>query len=113
MPIDDVYTLELKRPYRKTKVSSFPEKECSKKTGVPLVSGTVERGIIKLYEEVEIIGTQPTRKTTITGIEMFNKLLDDARAGETIFARLDGISKYDVKRGQILIKPGSVSSYEG
>jgi elongation factor Tu len=73
-----------------------------------VVTGRVERGIIKTGEEVEIIGFRDTRKTTVTGVEMFRKLLDEGRAGENIGVLLRGIERTDVERGQILVKPGSV-----
>jgi elongation factor Tu len=73
-----------------------------------VVTGRVERGIVKVGEEVEIIGLRPTVKTTVTGVEMFRKLLDEGRAGDNIGALLRGTKKEDVERGQILAKPGSV-----
>ncbi len=76
-----------------------------------VVTGRVERGIIKLNEEVEIIGIRPTQKTVITGIEMFNKLLDEGRAGDNIGILLRGLKKEDVERGQVLAKPGSVTPH--
>ena len=76
-----------------------------------VVTGRLERGIIKLNEEVEIIGIRPTQKTVITGIEMFNKLLDEGRAGDNIGILLRGLKKEDVERGQVLAKPGSVTPH--
>ena len=73
-----------------------------------VVTGRVERGIVKTGEEVEIIGFRDTRKTVVTGVEMFRKLLDEGRAGDNIGVLLRGIEKNDVERGQILAKPGSV-----
>jgi elongation factor Tu len=73
-----------------------------------VVTGRVERGVVKTGEEVEIIGFRDTRKTTVTGVEMFRKTLDEARAGENCGVLLRGIEKNDVERGQILAKPGSV-----
>ena len=77
-----------------------------------VVTGRVERGIIKVGEEVEIIGFRPTTKTTITGVEMFRKLLDQGQAGDNIGALLRGTKKEDVERGQVLAKPGSVNPHK-
>lgn len=76
-----------------------------------VVTGRAERGIIKVNEEVEIIGLRPTQKTTITGIEMFNKLLDEGRAGDNVGILLRGLKKEDVERGQVIAKPGSVTPH--
>ena len=72
-----------------------------------VVTGRVERGIVKVGEEIEIIGLRDTTKTTCTGVEMFRKLLDEGRAGDNIGALLRGTKKEDVERGQVLAKPGS------
>ena len=77
-----------------------------------VVTGRVERGILKKMEEVEIIGLRDTVKTTVTDIEMFRKLLDEARAGENVGVLLRGIKKTDVERGQVLAKPGSVKPHK-
>ena len=77
-----------------------------------VVTGKVDRGVLKLSEEVEIVGIKPTRKTTITGIEMFNKLLDDAQAGDNVGKLLRGVDKKDVERGQVLAKPGSITPHK-
>jgi len=76
-----------------------------------VVTGKVDRGILKLNEEVEIIGVRPTKKTVVTGIEMFNKLLDEARAGDNVGTLLRGIDKKEVERGQVLAKPGSITPH--
>ena len=76
-----------------------------------VVTGKVDRGILKLNEEVEIIGIKPTKKTVITGIEMFNKLLDEAQAGDNVGTLLRGIDKKEVERGQVLAKPGSITPH--
>jgi elongation factor Tu len=73
-----------------------------------VVTGRIERGIVKTGEDVEIIGFRDTRKTTVTGVEMFRKILDEGRAGENVGVLLRGIERTDVERGQILAKPGSV-----
>ena len=75
-------------------------------------TGRVERGKLKKMEEVEIVGIKPTVKTTVTDIEMFRKLLDDAMAGDNVGALLRGIKKDDVERGQVLAKPGSISPHK-
>jgi elongation factor Tu len=90
MPIEDVFTI----PGRGT-----------------VVTGKVERGNLKLNEEIEIVGIRPTRKTVVTGIEMFNKLLDEAQAGDNIGTLLRGIEKKEVERGQVLAKPGSITPH--
>ena len=76
-----------------------------------VVTGRIERGIVKTGEEVEIIGFRDTRKTVVTGVEMFRKLLDEGRAGDNVGVLLRGIEKNDVERGQILCKPGSVTPH--
>ena len=76
-----------------------------------VVTGRVERGIVKVGEEVEIVGIKPTAKTTVTGVEMFRKLLDSGQAGDNIGALLRGTKKEEVERGQVLAKPGSVSPH--
>jgi len=76
-----------------------------------VVTGRIERGIVKVGEEIEIIGIKPTVKTTCTGVEMFRKLLDEGRAGENIGALLRGTKRDDVERGQVLAKPGSIKPH--
>jgi elongation factor Tu len=76
-----------------------------------VVTGRVERGIIKVGEEVEIVGLKATVKTTVTGVEMFRKLLDSGEAGDNIGALLRGTKREDVERGQVLCKPGSVKPH--
>ena len=90
MPIEDVFSIEGRGT---------------------VVTGRVERGIIKLNDEVEIVGIKPTVKTTVTGIEMFRKLLDQGQAGDNIGCLLRGTKKEDVERGQVLAKPGSVTPH--
>jgi len=87
MPIEDVFSIEGRGT---------------------VVTGRIERGIIKLNDEIEIIGIHPTVKTTVTGIEMFRKLLDQGQAGDNVGCLLRGTKKEDVERGQVLAKPGSV-----
>jgi len=76
-----------------------------------VVTGRVERGVIKVGEEVEIVGLRETRKTVATGVEMFRKLLDEGRAGDNIGVLLRGIGKDEVERGQVLAKPGSITPH--
>ncbi len=76
-----------------------------------VVTGRVERGIVKVGEEVEIVGIRPTVKSTVTGVEMFRKLLDQGQAGDNIGALLRGIDREGVERGQVLCKPGSVTPH--
>src|SRR3989338_3494199 len=90
MPIEDVFSIEGRGT---------------------VVTGRAERGIVKVNEEVEIIGLRPTQKTVVTGIEMFNKLLDEGRAGDNVGVLLRGLKKEDVERGQVLVKPGTVTPH--
>ena len=90
MPIEDVFSI----PGRGT-----------------VVTGRVERGIVKVGEEVEIVGLKDTVKTTVTGVEMFRKLLDSGEAGDNIGALLRGTKREDVERGQVLAKPGSITPH--
>ena len=76
-----------------------------------VVTGRVERGIVKVGEEVEIVGIKDTQKTTVTGVEMFRKLLDSGEAGDNIGALIRGIGREEVERGQVLCKPGSVTPH--
>src|SRR5687767_7939407 len=105
--------------------SYFPEPECDidKPFLMPIedvftitgrgtvVTGRVERGMVKVGEEIEIIGIRNTTKTVCTGVEMFRKLLDEGRAGDNIGALLRGTKKEDVERGQVLAKPGSITPH--
>jgi elongation factor Tu len=76
-----------------------------------VVTGKVEQGVVKIGDEVEIVGLRPTTKTVVTGIEMFRKLLDEGRAGDNLGALLRGTKKEDVERGQVLCKPGSITPH--
>ncbi len=76
-----------------------------------VVTGRIERGIIKVNEEVEIVGVRPTVKTTVTGVEMFRKLLDQGQAGDNVGCLLRGAKREDVERGQVLAKPGSIKPH--
>ncbi|EAY63102.1 Translation elongation factor Tu:Small GTP-binding protein domain [Burkholderia cenocepacia PC184] len=76
-----------------------------------VVTGRVERGIVKVGEEIEIVGIKPTVKTTCTGVEMFRKLLDQGQAGDNVGILLRGTKREDVERGQVLAKPGSITPH--
>ena len=90
MPVEDVFTIQGRGT---------------------VVTGRVERGILKMNDEVEIVGLRPTQKTTVTGIEMFRKLLDQGQAGDNIGVLLRGTKKEEVERGQVLCKPASVKPH--
>ncbi len=90
MPVEDIFTIEGRGT---------------------VVTGRIERGVIKVGEEIEIIGLKPTAKTTVTGIEMFNKSLQEGMAGDNAGILVRGIKKEDVTRGQVLAKPGSVTPH--
>jgi elongation factor Tu len=77
-----------------------------------VVTGRIERGIVKVGEEVEIVGIRDTRKTVVTGVEMFNKLLDEGRAGDNVGCLLRGVDKKEVIRGQVLAKPGTITPHK-
>jgi elongation factor Tu len=76
-----------------------------------VVTGRIEQGIVKVGDDVEIVGLRPTQKTVCTGVEMFHKLLDQGQAGDNIGALLRGIKKEEVERGQVLCKPGSITPH--
>ena len=90
MPIEDVFSIEGRGT---------------------VVTGRIERGKVKLNDEIEVVGLRPTHKTTITGIEMFNKSLDEGMAGDNAGILLRGLKKEDVERGQVIAKPGSVTPH--
>jgi len=76
-----------------------------------VATGRVEQGIIKINEEVEIVGIRPTKKVVVTGVEMFRKMLDQGQAGDNIGALLRGVERTDIERGQVLAKPGSITPH--
>jgi elongation factor Tu len=76
-----------------------------------VVTGRIERGIVKVGEELEIVGIKPTQKTTCTGVEMFRKLLDQGQAGDNVGVLLRGTKREEVERGQVLCKPGSIKPH--
>lgn len=90
MPIEDVFTIQGRGT---------------------VVTGRVERGVLKVNDEVEIVGLKATTKTVVTGVEMFRKTLDEARAGDNVGLLLRGVEKEDVERGQVLAKPGSITPH--
>ncbi len=77
-----------------------------------VVTGRIEKGICKVGEEMEIVGFTDTRKTVVTGVEMFKKLLDEGRAGDNVGLLLRGIEKNDVERGQVIAKPNTIKPYK-
>ena len=77
-----------------------------------VVTGRIERGIVKVGEEVEIVGIRDTTKTTVTGVEMFRKLLDQGEAGDNVGCLLRGVEREGVERGQVLCKPGSIKPHK-
>jgi elongation factor Tu len=90
MPIEDVFSIEGRGT---------------------VVTGRVERGIVKVNEEIEIVGLRDTQKTTVTGVEMFKKLLDQGQAGDNVGILLRGLKKEDVERGQVIAAPGSITPH--
>jgi len=76
-----------------------------------VVTGRIEQGVVKVGEEVEIVGLRPTQKTVVTGVEMFRKLLDSGQAGDNVGILLRGTKKEDVERGQVLCKPGTITPH--
>jgi elongation factor Tu len=76
-----------------------------------VVTGRIERGIVKVGDEIEIVGIRPTQKTVVTGVEMFRKLLDSGEAGDNVGVLLRGIKKEEVERGMVLAKPGSITPH--
>jgi elongation factor Tu len=76
-----------------------------------VVTGRIERGIVKVGEEIEVVGIRDTQKTTCTGVEMFRKLLDEGQAGDNVGVLLRGLKREDVERGQVLCKPGTITPH--
>ncbi len=76
-----------------------------------VVTGKIDRGIVKVNDEIEVVGLRPTAKTVVTGIEMFQKMLDEGRAGDNVGILLRGLKKEDVERGQVIAKPGSITPH--
>jgi elongation factor Tu len=76
-----------------------------------VATGRIERGIVKVQENVEIVGIRPTRTTVVTGVEMFKKLLDEGRAGDNVGLLLRGVDRKEIERGQVMAKPGSITPH--
>jgi elongation factor Tu len=76
-----------------------------------VATGRIEQGVVKVNEEVEVVGLRETRKTVVTGVEMFHKLLDQGQAGDNVGLLLRGIEREDIERGQVLAKPGSIKPH--
>ncbi len=106
----DSYIPEPDRDTDKPFLMSIEDVFCITGRGT-VVTGRVEQGILKVNEEVEIVGIRPTHKTVATGIEMFRKLLDEGRAGDNVGVLLRGVGKDEVERGQVLAKPGSITPH--
>ena len=106
----DSYIPEPERPTDKPFLMSIEDVMSITGRGT-VVTGKVEQGVIKVGDEVEIVGLRPTTTTVVTGIEMFRKLLDEGRAGDNLGALLRGTKKEDVERGQVLCKPGSITPH--
>jgi len=90
MPVEDVFTIQGRGT---------------------VVTGRVERGVLKVNDEIEVVGLKATKKTVVTGVEMFRKVLDEARAGDNVGLLLRGIEKDDIQRGQVIAKPGSITPH--
>jgi elongation factor Tu len=108
----DSYVPEPKRDLEKPFLMSIEDVFSITGRGT-VVTGKVEQGVLTVGEDVEIVGIRDTQKTAATGVEMFRKLLDEARAGENVGILLRGIGKEDVERGQVLAKPGSITPHTG
>lgn len=76
-----------------------------------VATGKIDRGIVKINDEVEIVGIKATKKTVVTGVEMFNKLLDQGQSGDNVGVLLRGLERDDIERGQVLAKPGSITPH--
>ncbi len=101
---------EPKREIEKTFLMSIEDVFSIKGRGT-VVTGRIDQGIVKVNDEVEIVGIRPTKKTVVTGVEMFKKLLDQGQAGDNVGVLLRGIERDDVERGQVLAKPGSITPH--
>jgi len=106
----DSYIPQPERPLDKTFLMPIEDVFSISGRGT-VVTGRVETGIVKVGEEVEIVGIHDTRKTTVTGVEMFRKLLDQGQAGDNVGALLRGVGRDEVERGQVLAKPGSITPH--
>ncbi|HLB32031.1 MAG TPA: elongation factor Tu [Patescibacteria group bacterium] len=106
----DTYIPEPKREIDKPVLMPIEDVFSIKGRGT-VVTGRIERGVVKVNDEVEIVGIKPTKKTVCTGVEMFNKLLDQGEAGDNVGVLLRGLERDDVERGQVLAKPGSITPH--
>ena len=106
----DTYIPDPKRELQKPFLMSVEDVFSIKGRGT-VATGRIDQGIVKTNEEVEIIGIRPTQKTVVTGIEMFNKLLDEGLAGDNVGVLLRGLKKEDMERGQVIAKPGTVTPH--
>jgi len=99
-------TRELDKPFQMSIEDVF-----SIKGRGTVATGKIERGVVKVNEEVEIVGIRDTRKAVVTGVEMFHKILDQGQAGDNVGLLLRGVEKTDIERGQVLAKPGSITPH--
>lgn len=106
----DTYVPEPKREIDKPVLMPIEDVFSIKGRGT-VVTGRIERGMVKVNNDVEIVGIKPTKKTVCTGVEMFNKLLDQGQAGDNVGVLLRGLERDDVERGQVLAKPGSITPH--
>ena len=106
----DTYVPEPKREIDKPVLMPIEDVFSIKGRGT-VVTGRIERGLVKVNDDVEIVGIKPTKKTVCTGVEMFNKLLDQGEAGDNVGVLLRGLERDDVERGQVLAKPGSITPH--
>lgn len=106
----DNYVPEPQRPLDKTFLMPIEDVFSISGRGT-VVTGRVERGIVRTGDEIEIVGIRETKKTVVTGVEMFRKILDEGRAGDNVGALLRGVGKDEVERGQVLAKPGSITPH--
>jgi elongation factor Tu len=106
----DSYIPEPQRPTEKPFLMPIEDVFSIKGRGT-VGTGRIERGMVKVGEEVEIVGLKDTRKTTCTGVEMFNKILDEGQAGDNVGLLLRGVAKEDLERGQVIAKPGSITPH--
>ncbi|PJA49586.1 elongation factor Tu, partial [Candidatus Shapirobacteria bacterium CG_4_9_14_3_um_filter_39_13] len=106
----DEYIPTPERPLDKPFLMSIEDVFSIKGRGT-VVTGRIERGIVKVNDEIEIVGLRDTKKTIVTGVEMFRKTLDQGQAGDNVGVLLRGVEKDDVERGQVLAKPGSITPH--
>ena len=100
----------LKSPSVDSEFDAAPDESDVARRG-PQLTGRVEKGRVKVGEEIEIVGIRPTEKTTVTGVEMFRKLLDQGQAGDNVGLLVRGVKREDVERGQVVVKPGTTTPH--